>query len=72
MKERPYLLHMISAVKNLSPFDVNMAYDAGWTGCMPYTGVTLDEVPDLVQDAIFSRGPKGVKRTPMLVGTSRA
>lgn len=68
MKERPYLLHMISAVKNLSPFDVNMAYDAGWTGCTPYTGVTLDEVPDLVQDAIFSRGPKGVKRTGIFFG----
>ena len=27
--ERPYLLHMLTAAKNLSPFDVNMAYDAG-------------------------------------------
>jgi methylene-tetrahydromethanopterin dehydrogenase len=66
--ERPYLLHMITAAKNLSPFDVNMAYDAGWTACTPYVDVTLDEVPALVQDAIFSRGPKGVRRTGIFLG----
>ena len=68
MTERPYLLHMLTAVKNLSPFDVNMAYDAGWTACTPYTDVELQEVRDLVQDAIFSRGPKGVKRTGVYIG----
>jgi methylene-tetrahydromethanopterin dehydrogenase len=66
--ERPYLLHMLTAAKNLSPFDVNMAYDAGWTACTPYINVELDEVRDLVQDAIFSRGPKGVKRTGIYFG----
>jgi methylene-tetrahydromethanopterin dehydrogenase len=66
--EKPYLLHMLSATKNLSPFDVNMAYDAGWTACTPYTNVTLEEVRELVQDAIFSRGPKGVKRTGIFFG----
>lgn len=68
MIERPYLLHMLTAAKNLSPFDVNMAYDAGWTACTPYIGVALEEVRDLVQDAIFSRGPKGVKRTGVFIG----
>ena len=66
--ERPYLLHMLTAAKNLSPFDVNMAYDAGWTACTPYLGVTLEETTALVQDAIFSRGPKGVKRTGIFLG----
>ncbi|MEJ2454793.1 MAG: methylenetetrahydromethanopterin dehydrogenase [Candidatus Thiodiazotropha sp.] len=66
--ERPYLLHMLTAAKNLSPFDVNMAYDAGWTACTPYIDVALEEVRDLVQDAIFSRGPKGVKRTGIFIG----
>jgi methylene-tetrahydromethanopterin dehydrogenase len=66
--KKPYLLHMLTAVKNLSPFDVNMAYDAGWTACTPYTNVVLEEIRDLVQDAIFSRGPKGVKRTGVFVG----
>ncbi len=66
--EKPYLLHMITAAKNLSPFDVNMAYDAGWTACTPYTQVTLEEVAGLTQDAIFSRGPKGVARTGIFLG----
>ncbi len=66
--DRQNLLHMMTAAKNLSPFDVNMAYDAGWNGCTPYTGVELAEVRDLVQDAIFSRGPKGVKRTGIFFG----
>jgi methylene-tetrahydromethanopterin dehydrogenase len=66
--EKPYLLHMITAAKNLSPFDVNMAYDAGWTACTPYTQVTLEEVAALTQDAIFSRGPKGVARTGIFLG----
>lgn len=66
--EKPYLLHMLTAAKNLSPFDVNMAYDAGWTACIPYLQVGLDEVQGLVQDAIFSRGPKGVARTGLFLG----
>ena len=66
--EKPYLLHMITAAKNLSPFDVNMACDAGWTACTPYLQVTLPEVAGLVQDAIFSRGPKGVARTGIFLG----
>ncbi len=65
--EKPYLLHMITPDKNLSAFDVNMAFDAGWTA-MPYLGVVLDEVTTIVQDAIFSRGPKGLKRTGIFIG----
>ena len=65
---KPLLLHMITAARNLSPFDVNMAYDAGWTACTPYVSVETDEVRGLVQDAIFSRGPKGVKRTGIFFG----
>ena len=66
--EKPYILHMITPEKNLSPFDVNMACDAGWTNCIPYTNVENDEVQTLVQDAIFSRGPTGVKRTGIFFG----
>ena len=66
--ERPYLLHMITPAKNLSPFDVNMAYDAGWTACTPYLRVVLEEVEGLVRDAIFSRGPKAVRRTGIFLG----
>lgn len=65
--EKQYLLHMITSEKNLSAFDVNMAFDAGWTG-VPYLGVELDEVATIVQDTIFSRGPKGLKRTGIFIG----
>ena len=59
---------MLTPAPNLSPFDVNMAIDAGWEHCIPYTGLTLGEVPGLTQDAIFSRGPKGVRHTGIFVG----
>jgi methylene-tetrahydromethanopterin dehydrogenase len=45
-----------------------MALDAGYDVLMPYTHVELDEVADLTQDAIFSRGPSGVKKTGMFIG----
>jgi len=61
--EKPFILHMLTPGTNVSPFDVNMALDAGFNAVIPYTGVTLEEVTALVQDAIFSRGPKGVKHT---------
>ncbi len=66
--DKPYLLHLITPAKNASPFDVNMAYDAGWDAVTPYIKVELDDVEGLVQDAVFSRGPKGVKRTGMFIG----
>ena len=66
--EKPYILHMFTPAKNLSPFDVNMALDAGWDNTMGYTNVEKDEVQALVQDAIFSRGPSGVKRTGIFLG----
>ncbi len=66
--EKPYILHMLTPVKNLSPFDVNMALDAGWDSAVGYTNVEKEEVQALVQDAIFSRGPSGVKRTGIFIG----
>jgi len=66
--EKPYILHMLTTAKNLSPFDVNMALDAGWTSAIPYVNVESEEIEGLVQDAIFSRGPKGVKRTGIFIG----
>jgi methylene-tetrahydromethanopterin dehydrogenase len=41
-----------------SPFDINMAYDAGFDVVVPVGNMTADKVPQLVQDAIFSRKPK--------------
>jgi methylene-tetrahydromethanopterin dehydrogenase len=66
--ERPHILHIFTPARNVSPFDVNMAYDAGWTAVVPYHAVELDDIPTLVQDVIFSRGPKGVRRTGIFIG----
>jgi len=68
----PRILHMITPLKHMSPFDVNMALDAGYDATIPYTSVTVEDVTGLVQDAIFSRGPEGVKRTAMFIGGKRA
>jgi methylene-tetrahydromethanopterin dehydrogenase len=66
--ERPYILHMFTPGAHMSPFDVNMAADAGYQVITPYTGVGLDAIAGLTQDAIFSRGPKGAARTGIFIG----
>ncbi|MDE0926375.1 MAG: methylenetetrahydromethanopterin dehydrogenase [Methylophilaceae bacterium] len=66
--EKVSVLHLITAASNASPFDVNMAYDAGFDKIMPYTSVSLDEISALTQDAIFSRSPSGVKREAIFFG----
>ena len=66
--ERPYVLHLFTPSHQASPFDVNMAADAGYQIITPYTDVGVDAVTALTQDAIFSRGPKGVTRTGIFVG----
>ncbi len=66
--EKVSILHLFTAAKNASPFDVNMAFDAGFDKIMPYTNVLPDEVVPLTQDAMFSRSPSGVKREAIFIG----
>jgi methylene-tetrahydromethanopterin dehydrogenase len=66
--EKQFILHMLTTAKNLSPFDVNMALDAGWVSALPYLNVEPSEVLSLVQDAIFSRSPRNLKRTGLFIG----
>jgi len=61
------ILHMLTPLKHMSPFDVNMAADAGFEVIVPYTNVTTEEVTALVQDAIFSRPPQDGVRTGMFI-----
>jgi len=56
----------------MSPFDVNMALDAGFDAVIPYTQVTLEEVRGLVQDAIFSRSPTDASRTGLFIAGKNA
>ncbi len=66
--EKRSILHMLDPMPNNSPFDVNMALDAGFDVLMPYANVKLENVHNLTQDAIFSRGPSGVKKTGIFIG----
>ncbi len=66
--EKRSILHMFDPTPNNSPFDINMAVDAGFDILMPYSNVKLDSVYRLTQDAIFSRGPAGVKKTALFLG----
>jgi methylene-tetrahydromethanopterin dehydrogenase len=66
--ERPYILHMFTPGRQMSPFDVNMAADAGYQVIVPYCDVGGDAIAGLTQDAIFSRGPKGAARTGIFIG----
>lgn len=62
------ILHMLDPMPNNSPFDINMALDAGFDVLIPYNNVKLDSVYGLTQDATFSRSPSGVKRTGIFIG----
>jgi len=66
--EKRTVLHMLDPMPHVSPFDINMAVDAGFEAIFTYNNVTLEQVNGLVQDAIFSRGPSGVKRTGIFIG----
>lgn len=66
------ILHLVTPNKHASPFDVNMALDAGYDAVLTYTNVSVDEVTGLVQDAIFSRPPKVGVRTGMFFGGKNA
>ena len=62
------ILFFLEADDHASPFDICVAYDAGFNVVVPYAGVSINRIHDLVQDAIFSRGTKGVKHTCFFVG----
>lgn len=64
------ILHMLFPQKNVSPFDVNMAADAGFTVIVPYTDIAPDDVSALVQDAIFSRPAGMYNYTGAFIGGS--
>jgi methylene-tetrahydromethanopterin dehydrogenase len=61
------ILHMLTPLAHMSPFDVNMAADAGFDVVASYTNVSLEEVSPLTQDAMFSRSPKDALRTGIFI-----
>ena len=61
------ILHMLSPQGNVSPFDINMAADAGYEIIIPYTNVNLSDIKSLIQDAIFSRSISNAKKTGIFI-----
>src|SRR5437660_8769231 len=53
-----------------SVFDRVVAVDAGVDDLFSYGGVRPEQVRDLVHGAIFTRGPKDLKRTALFIGGS--
>ncbi|RLG99966.1 hypothetical protein DRO19_00835 [Candidatus Bathyarchaeota archaeon] len=70
-EEQPYILFFLDTDERASPFDICMAYDAGFDVVVPYENVMPENVKGIVQDAIFSRDPKGIKRTCFFIGGKR-
>ncbi len=61
------ILHMVTPLAHISPFDVNMALDAGYDATTPYANVSVKEITALVQDAMFSRSPRDAVRTGLFI-----
>lgn len=62
------ILHFLSTQEFASPFDVNMAVDAGFKVVVPHTNARLQHTTGLVQDAIFSRPIEYGCRTGLFIG----
>lgn len=62
------ILHFLSTQEFASPFDINMAVDAGYRVVVPHINVKLANTAALVQDAIFSRPPHFGCRTGLFIG----
>jgi methylene-tetrahydromethanopterin dehydrogenase len=62
------ILYILVPDTNISPFDVTLAADAGFTQILPFTGVKAEDVIPMVQDAIFCRPPKRFNDTGIFLG----
>jgi hypothetical protein len=69
MEKRTILIQLDSDPQP-SVFDRVVAVDAGVDEVFSYGGVTPGQVRDLVHGAIFTRGPKDLKRTALFIGGS--
>ena len=62
------ILYILNPGDNISPFDVTMAADAGFTHILPFPHVQPENVKAMVQDAIFARPPKRFNDTGIFIG----
>lgn len=68
MEDKKKIFLFITSEKHPSPFDIFVMYDAGADSVLSYGSVLPEEVSKLIIDAMFSRGPNGIKNTAILVG----
>jgi methylenetetrahydrofolate/methylenetetrahydromethanopterin dehydrogenase (NADP+) len=70
MSEKRKILIQLDSDPQPSVFDRVVAVDAGADEVFAYGGVKPEQVRDLVHGAIFTRGPKDLKRTALFIGGS--
>lgn len=68
--EKRSILVQLDPDQHPSVFDRVVAVDSGADELFAYSGVKPEQVRDLVHGAIFTRGPKDLKRTAIFVGGS--
>jgi hypothetical protein len=68
--EKRSILVQLDSDPQPSVFDRVVAIDAGADEVFSYGGVRPEEVRNLVHGAIFTRGPKDLKRTALFIGGS--
>ncbi|MHA1869706.1 MAG: methylene-tetrahydromethanopterin dehydrogenase N-terminal domain-containing protein [Promethearchaeota archaeon] len=71
MSDKKYILYLLDADEWASPFDINVAYDAGFDVVVPYGNVKPDKVRRLIEDAMFSRGLDPLEDEKFGVGFTR-
>src|SRR5215475_1190378 len=65
------ILVQLDTDQHPSPFDAIAAYDADVDTVLAYGAITADNLADVVQGAIFPRGPDGLANTAFWVGGSK-
>src|ERR671933_733369 len=68
--DKPAILIQLDTDPQPSAFDRVVAVDAGADQVFSYGNVQPEQVRDLVHGAIFTRGPKDLKRTALFIGGS--
>ncbi len=66
------ILIQLDTDQHPSVFDAIVAHDAGVDALLSHGGVEPDDVQDLVQGAMFTRGPDDLKSTAIWIGGSNA
>jgi hypothetical protein len=68
--DKPKILIQLDGDTQPSVFDRVVAVDAGAEQIFAHGGVKVEQVRDIVHGAIFTRGPKDLKRTAIFIGGS--